>query len=154
MDSQALALNWIAAAGVTCAALKLAMVNKVQNYESVWIPNAEIAYDLVSGDLQLNALVRDGSQRHWEAYFGNMCCVYLATCFVSTVLSAKCFRARQLMTKTALYLGVSLMLGTFSGFFAPVDGPGSIRWLVLLHLVILVWAFCKCHMRSNFGKVA
>merc|ERR1712129_67002 len=148
VNAQALP-NWIASAGVAFAALKLAMVNRVRNYETVSMPNIAMAYDLVSGDLQLNALIRDGSEWHWEAHFGNISCTYLATTFAFTILSAKSFRARQLMTKSALYLGAALTLGTFSGFFASASGAG-IRWLVLLHLLILVTACCQCHVRSNF----
>jgi len=153
VNAQALPLNWIAAVGVTFASLKLAMVNRVRNYETVSMPNVAMAYDLVSGDLQLNALVRDGSEWYWEAHFGNISCTYLATTFAFTLLSANRFRARQLMTKSALYLGASLTLGTFSGFFASAGGPG-IRWLLLLHLLIPVVACCQPHVRGNPHKAA
>merc|ERR1712113_940848 len=55
LRSANLHLTWISAIGLSAAALKLAAVNKVQNYESLCLPKAEMAYGLVSGGLQLNA---------------------------------------------------------------------------------------------------
>jgi hypothetical protein len=150
--TRALVLNWIASIGVVCAGLKLAMVNKVRNYDTMRAPTVNLAYDLVSGDLQLNALIRDGSQWHWEAHFGNICCIYLATFFAFKVFTANRFRVDKLKKKSVYYFGASLTMAAFGGFFSPANGS-AVGWLLLLHMLILVWAFFQSQVHLNMSKV-
>mmetsp|Transcript_31461 Transcript_31461/g.57149 ORF Transcript_31461/g.57149 Transcript_31461/m.57149 type:complete len:238 (+) Transcript_31461:54-767(+) len=129
-------LNWMAGGGVFCSVLKLSMVNRVQNYDTILTPSLYMAYDLVSGRLQLNSLVRDGSSQHWEAMFGNACCMYLAAYFTTAALGNQYTDSRRLPKKSALCIGLGVILGAFSGFFAP-QNVMKVGWLPLC-LVILV----------------
>mmetsp|Transcript_46684 Transcript_46684/g.117472 ORF Transcript_46684/g.117472 Transcript_46684/m.117472 type:complete len:270 (-) Transcript_46684:117-926(-) len=136
------ALNWAAGAGVVCSVLKLSLEIRVTNYEALEPPSLEILEALLRGELQLNALVRGPPcERRWEAVYGNMCIIYLATYFSVVVMGQKGLSHRQLVRRAVLYAFMGLPLAAFSGYFSPAVG-GEIGWLMLLHVLALTWACC------------
>lgn len=113
-------LNWAAAQFVVFAIVKLSVVNPVSNYKEVHVPTVETAYDLMTGELQLNSFLRKGSlQSHWEALFGLVCLFHLANTFAISVVYKMNFHPKQLARKYGPHLLAILCLATFSGFLAP-----------------------------------
>jgi len=139
-------LNWAAATGIILSVLKLSIVNKVRNYDNFRLPTISMAYDLMSGQLQLNPLVRDGSEWHLESVYGSACCAYLATYFAMSVLYNEDFRIDRFARKMVLYAVSGTALGMFSGLFA---SQSSMGWLLVLHALLVAWAVAQCKTHSK-----
>eukprot|EP00419_Tripos_fusus_P047518 CAMPEP_0172814470 /NCGR_PEP_ID=MMETSP1075-20121228/11250_1 /TAXON_ID=2916 /ORGANISM="Ceratium fusus, Strain PA161109" /LENGTH=512 /DNA_ID=CAMNT_0013654267 /DNA_START=89 /DNA_END=1627 /DNA_ORIENTATION=+ len=137
-------LNWTAAYGLVSSALKLSMFNPVKNYEFT-APTPEIAHDLFSGELQLNSLLRKGSESYWESYYGHACCFYLVTYFLS--LSAHrlgfAFNPQLYVQKGAIYLVTCLVLGAFGGYWASATRFFTAMVLLMHGLLPVLFAFAR-----------
>jgi len=141
LTSSVRALNVAAGLGVILSVLKLSIINKVSDYDHVRLPTMSLAYDLASGKLQLNPLVRSGSEWCVESVFGSVCCSYLASVFSMSVLYNGKFSLDRVGKKLLLYSVSAIALGMFSGIFAT---QSSFGWLLVLHAVLVAWSVMQC----------
>lgn len=143
-------LNWLAAHGLFCSALKLGLAHPLA-------PNSiaqTSIHDLVSGDVLLNPLIRAWS---WEAVYGMGCGLHLGTYFAVSAAHRAQFNVKLLVPKALCHGVLGLFLMALAGFFRkrpysascdampwhdmPCNGPSDGFWLVLTHLACLWLAY-------------
>eukprot|EP00930_Biecheleria_cincta_P004969 TRINITY_DN105896_c0_g1_i1.p1 TRINITY_DN105896_c0_g1~~TRINITY_DN105896_c0_g1_i1.p1 ORF type:complete len:796 (-),score=102.99 TRINITY_DN105896_c0_g1_i1:48-2435(-) len=129
-------LNWVMGTGILLAATKLSLVNPVDNSEALRHFTPHTAMTLLSGELQLNALTRVGSESHWEVHYAHACCGYLVLHFLFRSAYAINFAPNvQHLPKAVLYLTSGLVLAGLGGYLAENLRIGT--YLVLLSHSIL-----------------
>ena len=65
----------------------------VRKIFKVLFPTSQIYLDLLTGKLELNALLRSGSEDFWESKYGLACCLYTYAVF-SVLLIRRALAAR------------------------------------------------------------
>jgi len=133
------AVNWMAANGVCCSTMKLWMNNPLANYPTFKMLTAELAGDLLKGNLELLPLIRSST---WEAVYGLACVCYLTTFFALSAANRVRFRPQQLLLKGVVFGVLVVGLATFSGLLRWGYGVGG--WILgAMHLTALVVAFSR-----------
>jgi len=140
-------LNWMAALGVLYSALWLSLANPITNYSKVEPPSPEVAYKIVSGDLQLNSLARQGSEQFFESYYGTGCAFYLAISFVMHSAESAGIRKEWLWKKGIAYLACVLVLGIFGGYF--LEGTRLQAGTIFMLHGLLPWLLYKLQSPPN-----
>jgi hypothetical protein len=111
------ALNWMAAYGILCAAARISVSKRIMNYNEVLFPTSQIYLDLLTGKLELNALLRSGSEDFWESKYGLACCLYTYAVF-SVLLIRRALAARRFaVAKIATFVGFGLVEAACGQFF-------------------------------------
>eukprot|EP00747_Dinoflagellata_sp_TGD_P195217 gnl/TRDRNA2_/TRDRNA2_63547_c0_seq1.p1 gnl/TRDRNA2_/TRDRNA2_63547_c0~~gnl/TRDRNA2_/TRDRNA2_63547_c0_seq1.p1 ORF type:complete len:396 (-),score=38.56 gnl/TRDRNA2_/TRDRNA2_63547_c0_seq1:23-1210(-) len=145
-------MNWMAALGLVTSALKLSIANRVRNYDTMKPFTPEVAYDLVVGELELNPLLRHGSEQYWEAFYGSACALYLTIYFAISVAHNLGFLPEKVIRKEVPLSFCVVILSMFSGFFAERN-----RFLtgcmLMVYFFVIAWVCGRAVPRGSPSKV-
>jgi hypothetical protein len=111
------ALNWSAGYGVLCAAARISVAKRLQNYTTVVFPTQDLLHDLVTGELEINALLRSGSEQSWENKYGLLCGFYFYGVLSALVITRAIMSRRFVVLKIFFFVAGGLCMMLFAQFF-------------------------------------
>jgi len=143
------ALNWSAGYGVLCAATRISVANRLDNYSTVLFPTQEVFYDLATGELELNALLRNGTEKSWENKYGLMCAFYfygvLSALVISRAIASRHFAA----LKITVFVFGGLCMAIFAQFFTKENLPATAA--MLSFDILWVWHLVQRQLKDEIA---
>jgi hypothetical protein len=141
------ALNWSAGYGVLCAAARISVSQRVQNYNAVVFPTQDILHDLATGEIEINALLRSGTEKSWENKYGLLCAFYFYGVLSATVISRAIEGGRFAALKIMVFLAGGICMAVCGQFFTRQNLPAGVAMLVFDALWI--WHLIQGQLKSD-----
>jgi hypothetical protein len=138
------ALNWMAGLGVCSSSVKLSVAQRLTNYDSIVFPTPQVICDLATGELEINAIVRQGSSAYWEAAYAHICVMYLYA-VLSIFLIHRALRGRCALARIGYFNVCSLLMAAAGQYFV----PRMLAYTAGLYLLNAAWMFCSTRLLSD-----
>jgi hypothetical protein len=119
------ALNWMAAFGIICSAMQISVNKRIINYNEVVCPTTQIMLDLMTGNLELNALLRTGAEDFWESKYGLACGLYVYAVFSVVVIRRALAARRFAVAKIVSFVAFGLVEAACGQFFTSRNITGT-----------------------------
>jgi hypothetical protein len=141
------ALNWSAGYGVLCAAARISVAHRVENYDAVVFPTQDLLHDLATGEIEINALLRTGSEKSWENKYGLACAFYFYGVLSAVVISRAIERRRFALLKICVFVAGGLCMAVFGQFFTK-QNMHSGAFMILAN-TFWVWHLIQGQLRGS-----
>jgi hypothetical protein len=111
-------LNFMAGVGILISAMRISVSKRIINYDEVVAPTPQIFFDLMTGKLEINALLRTGAEDLWESKYGLACGLYTYGVF-SVLVIRRALAARRFVgiTKITFFVFLGLAEAACGQFF-------------------------------------
>jgi hypothetical protein len=123
------ALNWSAGYGVVCAGARISVVQRLTNYTAVIFPTQDLLHDLATGEIEINSLLRSGTEKSWENKYGLICAFYFYGVLSALVITRAIKSRRFAWLKISFFVATGLCMALFGQFFTKQNLPASVAML-------------------------
>jgi hypothetical protein len=110
-------LNWMAGLAIIISAMQISLNTRINNYSQVVCPTTQIMLDLLTGDLELNALLRTGAEDLWQSKYGLACGLYMYAVFSIVVIRRALAARRFAVAKIVSFVATGLLEAACGQFF-------------------------------------